>query len=74
MNLISNSIFSLFDQIDLSKDNRDAISGNVFGRENLSDCGMQPKILEDLCRISPDSVRTLERMCFDKKQGGYTWA
>lgn len=66
-------IYSLVFISDLNK-NREATSENVFGRENLSDSGMQSKILEDFCRVSSDAVRNLERMCYSNEQGGYTWA
>lgn len=59
---------------DSNKENKDATLEHVFGRESLSDCGLQSKILEDFCRISPDAVRILERICYSKDQGGYTWA
>lgn len=48
-------------------------SDNVFGRENLSDCGLPAAILEAMCRTGGDAVRCLERMCFNKEVGGYTW-
>lgn len=62
-----------FSIADLNKENERATAENVFGRENLSDCGMPSKILESLCRLGPDSVRSLERMCYNKDSGGYTW-
>lgn len=46
----------------------------TLGQENLSDCGFQTKILDAFCRVNGDAVRNLERMCFNKEQGGYTWA
>lgn len=63
----------MFSIADLNKENEQATAENVFGRENLSDCGMPSKILESLCRLGPDSVRCLERMCYNKDSGGYTW-
>lgn len=47
-------------------------SGDVFGRENLSDCGISNAILESLCRVDVDAVNILERLKFDRKAGGYT--
>lgn len=48
-------------------------SDQVFGQRNLSDCGLPDHILETLCRVSDDSVRNIERMCYSKESGGYTW-
>lgn len=49
-------------------------SDQVFGQRNLSDCGLSDSILEALCRVSNDSVRNIERMCYSKESGGYTWS
>ncbi|KAJ6642753.1 Protein downstream neighbor of son like [Pseudolycoriella hygida] len=49
------------------------MSDQVFGQRNLSDCGLPYPILETLCRVSNDAVRNIERMCYNKESGGYTW-
>ena len=61
--------------LDSSKDtdNQKHISDHVFGRENLSDCGLQKNILESICRVDEDAVSIIERMCWSKEFGGYTW-
>lgn len=59
---------------DLNKENKQGTAETVFGRENLSDCGLPPYILEALCRVTTDAARSLERMYFDKESGGYIWS
>lgn len=49
-----------------------AAADHVFGRENLSDCGIQNKILESLCRVEGEAVTILERVQYDRDGGGYT--
>jgi protein downstream neighbor of Son len=48
-----------------------AAADHVFGRENLSDCGIQNKILEGLCRVEGEAVMIQERIQYDKDVGGY---
>lgn len=59
--------------LDQDKENKEA-PNTVFGRENLSDCGLTPLIVESMCRIGEGSVNLLERMCYSKEQGGFTWS
>lgn len=47
---------------------------HVFGRENLSDCGLPADILAAMCRVGNDAVRNLARMCYNIENGGYTWS
>lgn len=49
-----------------------AAADHVFGRENLSDCGIQNKILEGLCRVEGEAVMIQERIEYRKDGGGYT--
>lgn len=60
--------------VDLNKENKGVTAETVFGRENLSDCGLSSCLLESLCRVGNDAVRTIERMYFDKESGGYIWS
>ncbi|XP_031620143.1 protein downstream neighbor of son homolog [Contarinia nasturtii] len=59
---------------DLNKENKEVTTETVFGRENLSDCGLPSSLLQPLCRVSNDAVRVVERMYFDKESGGYIWS
>lgn len=45
----------------------------VFGKENLSDCGLQAEQLDCMCRTGPNSVGLMERVCY-KKGFGYAWS
>lgn len=47
----------------------------VFVRENLSDCGLQPSIIDAMCRTGDNSVRVLEQVKFvrENEQQGYTF-
>lgn len=49
-------------------------SDQVFGKENLSDCGLQPDITDAMCRVGKDAVNIMDRMCYSKELGGYTWS
>ncbi|XP_055909181.1 protein downstream neighbor of son homolog [Eupeodes corollae] len=52
----------------------DEASGEqVFGKENLSDCGLQTELLDALCRTGENSVGLIERVCY-KKDFGYAWS
>lgn len=62
-----------FSFADLNKENNEKTSETVFVREYLSNCGLPSYILESLCKIGSDAVRSLERMYFDKESGGYIW-
>ncbi|CAD7082457.1 unnamed protein product [Hermetia illucens] len=57
---------------EVAKENK--TSDQVFGKENLSDCGLQSKILDSMCRVGTDAVDIIERMCYCKEQGGYSWS
>lgn len=45
----------------------------VFGQENLSDCGLNSRVVANMCRSGEHAVRVLERMCFNTENGGYTF-
>uniref|UniRef100_A0A336LZX7 CSON012986 protein n=1 Tax=Culicoides sonorensis TaxID=179676 RepID=A0A336LZX7_CULSO len=56
----------------LNKENAQGSGSDlVFGRENLSDCGMPSYILESMCRTSSDSIKTLDKMWYVKELGGF---
>ncbi|XP_023294878.2 protein downstream neighbor of son homolog [Lucilia cuprina] len=48
-------------------------AGEVFGKENLSDCGLQACVVENMCRTGHFAVTLLERVCYDKEYG-YAWS
>ncbi|XP_005188704.1 protein downstream neighbor of son homolog [Musca domestica] len=48
-------------------------AGQVFGKENLSDCGLQPYVVENMCRTGNQAVTLLERVCYDKEYG-FAWS
>jgi len=54
-------------------DSSQAKADHVFGRENLSDCGMPNAILESMCRVDGDAVNILEGLQFNAENGGYTF-
>lgn len=60
--------------LDLNKENKEKAAEIVFGRENLSDCGLPSYLLESMCRVGNDAVRTIERLYYDKESGGYIWS
>uniref|UniRef100_A0A1I8PHZ6 Protein downstream neighbor of son homolog n=2 Tax=Stomoxys calcitrans TaxID=35570 RepID=A0A1I8PHZ6_STOCA len=51
----------------------DNAAGQVFGKENLSDCGLQAYVVENMCRTGSQAVTLLERVCYDKEYG-YAWS
>lgn len=63
-----NQIFYIADAT--KEDNK---SDFVFGRENLSDCGLSPSILESMCRIDKDAIKIIERLTYNKDLGGFTY-
>nr|XP_014092463.1 protein downstream neighbor of son homolog [Bactrocera oleae] len=56
-----------------SKTTDDEAAGQVFGQENLSDCGLIPSVVECMCRTGQNAVTLLERVCYDKEYG-YAWS
>uniref|UniRef100_A0A182LZG6 Protein downstream neighbor of son homolog n=1 Tax=Anopheles culicifacies TaxID=139723 RepID=A0A182LZG6_9DIPT len=51
-----------------------ALAGPVFGQENLSDCGLNMRIVENMCRATKDSVFDTERLLYSQEAGGFTWS
>lgn len=52
-------------------DNSQSFADHVFGRENLSDCGISNEILESMCRVDLDAVNIIEKLQFNKESGGF---
>uniref|UniRef100_A0AAG5DCG1 Downstream neighbor of son n=1 Tax=Anopheles atroparvus TaxID=41427 RepID=A0AAG5DCG1_ANOAO len=46
----------------------------VFGKENLSDCGINMRIVEIMCRATKDSVFDAERLLYSQEGGGFSWS
>lgn len=55
------------------KQEDDTSGEQVFGMENLSDCGLQNELLDSLCRTGENSAGLMERVCY-KKGFGYAWS
>lgn len=51
--------------------NSQANADQVFGRENLSDCGLSNEILEIMCQSDKDAVNFLEKIQFSREKGGF---
>uniref|UniRef100_A0A182QSY7 Uncharacterized protein n=1 Tax=Anopheles farauti TaxID=69004 RepID=A0A182QSY7_9DIPT len=51
-----------------------ATAGPVFGKENLSDCGLNRRIVENMCRATKDSVFDMERLLYSQEAGGFCWS
>ncbi|VEN62585.1 unnamed protein product, partial [Callosobruchus maculatus] len=45
----------------------------VFGKENLSDCGLLPKVLKHFCNPESEYVTHVECLKFDCETKTYTW-
>ncbi|XP_077297573.1 humpty dumpty [Arctopsyche grandis] len=56
------------------KENASGKAPSVFGRENLSDCGLNANLLEHFCSSDPSVVETIDSLkyCSDKKT--YMWS
>uniref|UniRef100_A0A1A9WTY4 Protein downstream neighbor of son homolog n=1 Tax=Glossina brevipalpis TaxID=37001 RepID=A0A1A9WTY4_9MUSC len=51
----------------------DEAASQVFGQENLSDCGLGTCVIESMCQTGQQSIALLERICYDKEYG-YAWS
>ncbi|XP_030078630.1 protein downstream neighbor of son homolog, partial [Drosophila hydei] len=47
--------------------------GQVFGEQNLSDCGLLPAVVGSICRTGHNAVGLLERVCYQQGEG-YAWS
>lgn len=45
----------------------------VFGEQNLSDCGLLPAVVSAICRTGQNAVGLLERVCYQQGEG-YAWS
>lgn len=52
--------------------NTTKVSLNVFGQENLSDCGFNEELLSHFCNSDPARIEVLESFKFFN--GLYTWS
>ncbi|XP_059614391.1 protein downstream neighbor of son homolog [Phlebotomus argentipes] len=53
------------------KDKKQA-SDQVFGQENLSDCGLNAAILQAMCRVDAEAVKVMDRMSFNRESSSFT--
>lgn len=60
--------------VETNKENNQIDAEQVFSKENLSDCGLLPVILERMCNVGKDAYSILESICYNKEVGGYTWS
>ncbi|KAM8703553.1 hypothetical protein ACLKA7_008214 [Drosophila subpalustris] len=51
----------------------DIASGQVFGEQNLSECGLLPAVVGAICRTGQHAVGLLERVCYQRGEG-YAWS
>ncbi|KAH8310512.1 hypothetical protein KR044_001727 [Drosophila immigrans] len=47
--------------------------GQVFGEQNLSECGLLPTVVGSICRTGEHAVGLLERVCYQRGEG-YAWS
>ncbi|XP_034664928.1 protein downstream neighbor of son homolog [Drosophila subobscura] len=45
----------------------------VFGEQNLSECGLLPAVVGSICRTGQHAVGLLERVCYQRGEG-YAWS
>ncbi|XP_017010020.2 protein downstream neighbor of son homolog [Drosophila takahashii] len=48
-------------------------AGQVFGEQNLSECGLLPGVVGSICRTGQHAVGLLERICYQRGEG-YAWS
>ncbi|KAH8341005.1 hypothetical protein KR059_012249 [Drosophila kikkawai] len=48
-------------------------AGQVFGEQNLSECGLLPQVVGSICRTGQHAVGLLERVCYQRGEG-YAWS
>ncbi|XP_016980420.1 protein downstream neighbor of son homolog [Drosophila rhopaloa] len=48
-------------------------AGQVFGEQNLSECGLLPGVVGAICRTGQHAVGLLERVCYQRGEG-YAWS
>ncbi|XP_017044193.1 protein downstream neighbor of son homolog [Drosophila ficusphila] len=51
----------------------DDAAGQVFGEQNLSECGLLPGVVGSICRTGQHAVGLLERVCYQRGEG-YAWS
>ncbi|XP_022213640.2 protein downstream neighbor of son homolog [Drosophila obscura] len=50
-----------------------AAADQVFGEQNLSECGLLPAVVGSICRTGQHAVGLLERVCYQRGEG-YAWS
>lgn len=48
------------------------LADNVFGVENLSDCGIEMDVLNSMCSTKTDAINIIERLQYNRELGGFT--
>ncbi|KAH8278853.1 hypothetical protein KR018_010486 [Drosophila ironensis] len=48
-------------------------AGQVFGEQNLSECGLLPGVVSSICRTGQHAVGLLERVCYQRGEG-FAWS
>ncbi|XP_001359393.2 protein downstream neighbor of son homolog [Drosophila pseudoobscura] len=51
----------------------DTAADQVFGEQNLSECGLLPSVVGSICRTGQHAVGLLERVCYQRGEG-YAWS
>ncbi|XP_058802462.1 protein downstream neighbor of son homolog [Phymastichus coffea] len=59
-------------KIDSNDNKKEKIPQNVFGLENLTDCGFNKRVLEHFCSPDPERIQNFESLTYDNKL--YTWS
>ncbi|CAH1714277.1 unnamed protein product [Chironomus riparius] len=53
-------------------DTSQTFADNVFGVENLSDCGIDMEVLKTMCSVKSEAINITERLQYCRKLGGFT--
>ncbi|BFF90090.1 protein downstream neighbor of son homolog [Drosophila madeirensis] len=53
--------------------NEGTTADQVFGEQNLSECGLLPAVVGVICRTGQHAVGLLERVCYQRGEG-YAWS
>jgi len=53
-------------------DSSQTFADNVFGVENLSDCGIDMEVLKTMCSVKSEAINITERLQYCRKLGGFT--
>ena len=53
-------------------DSSQTFADNVFGVENLSDCGIDMEVLKTMCSVKSEAINITERLQYCRKLDGFT--